>query len=411
MGNLVLPEPRVETLPNGINMQSICGGSQEVVQLTLIWTGGTCEARCPEIARLTASLMSEGAASRSGAEISGILDFNGAVLRIYSDSHVTTLTLTSLVSMIADVLPVALDVICDPTFPTDKCVAYRDMEIKNFLLAQSKVSTLATQALYPLIFGHRHPSAEVPTVEEIEAITVADVKDFYYRLITADTCKAFLGGNFDSDVYERIKTMVGAIPSRGKGLEKVIVPFQAEPPQRVDVVKEGAVQAAISMGIPAIDRAHPDYVPLRFTVIALGGYFGSRLMKNIREDKGYTYGIGAYLMGSQEGSYVNIMAQTDKDYVDMVVEEVDKEMRILASEPMGGDELMRLRQHISSSLMEILDSPFSIIDHYRTRDSVGVPAGYFADQVEWVHRLDADTLMHMAAKYLNPDLLRVAVCV
>lgn len=408
--HLQLPVPHEEKLANGIDFYSLKGGSQEVIQLSVTWQGGTAEARISAIAKITTQLMPEGTATRTGAQISEALDFHGTMLRISSDQHTTTLTVSALSHMVSDVLPIIRDIICEPIFDAKAFETFKSMEIQNFLLAQSKVSVLSTEALYPLIKGKSHPGAIVPTVEELESITVDDVKLFYNRLVTTDKCMAFLSGNFSEDTYANVKHILESLPRRCDAMELDVVPYSPEKPQTVTVEKKDAVQASVHIGIPAPPRSDPNYIPLRFATIALGGYFGSRLMKNIREDKGYTYGITSFLIGSREGSYISIGAETDKSYVVDVLREIKKEIKKLASVPMGHAELMRLRQHISVMLMEILDSPFAIMDHYKAIKSVGLPDRYFENQVENLKKLSEEMVMEMTCKYMLTDEMRIAIC-
>ncbi len=192
--------------------------------------------------------------------------------------------------------------------------------------------------------------------------------------------------------------------------ESVYRQFVPAGPQIVRTALPGAVQAAISMGLPGPRRTDADFVPLRNAVTALGGYFGSRLMTSIREEKGLTYGISAYLLGYREGSVITIKAQADNAYVDRVIDEVRKEIAKLASEPMGDDELHRLRQNLSTSLVEILDSPFSIADFYRSLIPLGVdPHAYFAERAALAETLTADSILEATRCHLDPMALRISV--
>lgn len=410
MGPMTLPLPECSTLSNGIRFHTIRGGSQEVVQLSVVWQGGLLEASQAYIVSHMTSLMTEGTSLHSGTEISEMLDFHGAMLRIKASRHVTTLQLTALNSMLPDVLPLVREIICEPSFPQQAFDTYHEIEINNFLLNHSKVSVLCTEALNKLIKGPDHQESRVPSIKEVSDITLSEVKESYQNIVTANGCNAYLGGNFSDQICDAVRKMLESLPVRGMAVMRRIVPYVALPPQKVVVEKPGAVQAAVEIGIPAVSRSHPDYIPLRLAVMALGGYFGSRLMKNIREDKGYTYGITAYLIGNYEGSYICVSAQTDSSYVDAVINEVGKEMIKLAEARLPEDEMMRLRQHASSTLLEVLDSPFSIIDYYRSKDAVGLPEDYFSNQVQWVRDLSPDIIMSMARKYFQPSQMRIAVC-
>ena len=156
--------------------------------------------------------------------------------------------------------------------------------------------------------------------------------------------------------------------------------------------------------MPSIPRSHPDYETLRAVVVALGGYFGSRLMTVIREEKGLTYGISAALLGHREGSYITISSQCDNRYTNTVVEEIGKEIARLACEPMSEDELTTLKRYIRSNLAASFDTPFSAMDYFTTQRHVGSPPDYLDRQQRALDRLTPNVIMDFARKYLvEPD--------
>lgn len=409
MTHLELPATSRIVTADGIQLDYYNGGSQEVCQLDLMWQGGLSEAPSQPVAKLMTTLMREGTEAHSADEISEILDFNGALLRINATQHHTTVTLLSLNSKIANVLPLVAEIITTPTFDETLLVKYREIEIQNLMLQLSNVSTLSGNELARLMKGPGHPQTIVPTPESVEGITSDDLRLWHRRLILEGRPRVFLSGQITDELLGAVTRMLGDIPSFNP-MPLNLVPYNPLPPVTAVVTKPGAVQAAINMGIPSLKRDHPDYILLRFTVIALGGYFGSRLMKNIREDKGYTYGIVSYLAGGREGSDIVIMAQADASYVGDLIREVGLEMDKLAREPMSDDEMMRLRQYIASSLMENLDSPFAIMDYYKTIEAVDLPTGYFARQVETLATLTPEMIRETASRYLKPSLMRIAVC-
>ena len=139
--------------------------------------------------------------------------------------------------------------------------------------------------------------------------------------------------------------------------------------------------------------------------MALGGYFGSRLVANIREEKGLTYGITASLNGSPEGSYVEISAMCDKKYAGQVLDEVASELKLLATDPPRGAEIERLKLSATTSLAEMLDTPFSRMGYYMTQVLVGTPDNYFEEQCRQIRLLTSDSIAEMASRYLDPQFL------
>lgn len=409
MGELKMPRPETEVLPNGAMLSVIDGGSQEINDFSIVFAGGQAEAVSPAEARVMAAAMPEGAGGLSGAEVSEALDFRGARLNVQCGRHHTIFDVASLNSMVDGVFGVARRILLEPAFDAQVVETMRERAANELMLQQSKVETLSQMALNPLIMGPANPEAQPETPEQALAVEARGLRDLHGRVVRAKGCHAFLSGRVPESVRREARELLMALPS-GEGCPLIAPPYEAEPPQRVDVVKEGALQSSVRCALPAPARSHPDYVPLRMTVKGLGGYFGSRLMKNIREDKGYTYGISAHLLGAVNGSYISISAQADEAYVDALIEEVRKELALMGSEPMGADELRRLKQHIASELMQMIDDPFAVNDYYRTLVLLGLPEGYYERQAEVAASLTPEVVMEMAARYFHPDRLRIAVC-
>ena len=175
------------------------------------------------------------------------------------------------------------------------------------------------------------------------------------------------------------------------------------------VEKEGAVQSAIQMQLPAIPRTHPDYFKLRILVTALGGYFGSRLMSNVREEKGYTYGIWASLIGARQGAYVSISTECDCAYTRPLIDEVKHEMETLRNEPIPIEELDMVRSSMLSELVKNLDTPFSIASNVGAMILYGIYPEYFNEQIRAIRAVTPEELLATARRYLLEENLYTVV--
>ncbi|MDE6651630.1 MAG: insulinase family protein, partial [Paramuribaculum sp.] len=196
----------------------------------------------------------------------------------------------------------------------------------------------------------------------------------------------------------------GSVKDETDTLKLKIVPFSpAEADFHEHIKVENSVQTALDVSIPSISRSHPDYLALRLAVMALGGYFGSRLQQNIREDKGLTYGISAALLGRPEGSSISVRTSCNHDYLTKVREEIFKEMLKMSAEPMTREEIKRLKLAEIGSLMDVTDSPESIIGFHRTIYSENLHSDYFAQRIEAVNRIEAEDIMRVAAAYFLPE--------
>jgi predicted Zn-dependent peptidase len=275
-------------------------------------------------------------------------------------------------------------------------------------LQLSKVSTLAQEAACKLINGNSHPYLNADTTEQIAKVTYDDVVRAYNIGTKQSKINIYVGGRIDSDLLNAVRSFganLRPVVTNPFNFEQVDMQPEAAQWQRIEV--KSSLQNALSASIPTITRNHPDYVNLRLVIIALGGYFGSRLMSNIREEKGLTYGISASLLGMREGAHAQINAQFATGHNQEVIDEVRHELRVLATEPMGDEELTRLKRFVTSNLATTLDSPFALVDYYQNQALVGTPADYFDTQFKCINALNAETIMRIASQYLNPDEMRI----
>ncbi len=402
--NLV-PE-HVETLPNGVTLHVVNTGSQPISRLVIVREGGTLDASKPWQKRLMAEAMRENTAVMDGERIADITDYNGARLTGGAHDHFTKLDLLVLNRRIPDLLPVMRAIMFDARFTERNLGVIAGKAAANRAIQLSKVSYVAANAARRMVTGVTHPAAMTATPDDFTSTTVDDVSSLYYEMLGA-RMHVFLGGSLDDATVDAMRYFVAALPA-AYGSLMCVQPYAPSAPARVHIDMPQAMQAAVSMMMPAIGRDHPDYIGLRLAVMALGGYFGSRLMRNIREEKGLTYGISAALLGSREGAYMEIGAQCDRSYVEQVIEETAKEMSGLCTDPPRGEELERLKLHAWTALASAADSAFGTLDHYITGLMVGMPENYFADQMRCVASLTSERIVEIAGRYLDPEQLRVA---
>lgn len=407
---LTIPQPTT-TLVNDICFNFLEGGQQPVNQLTLSWDAGSLDVPSQAALNLMARLLREGAGPMNGAEISEALDFNGAWLKADVSNHNLTLTLTSLNATAHNLYELLKLIITRPTFPESEFMALRDQMAKSSEIAMKKVSLLASVADKELSFGTAHPmSRQTPTAQDYLGVTRQDVIDLWQHTIAAVKPEIFLSGQIatlkDSiiDTFSTLSTTPTALPYP----IRIIKPSPSGERWKIIEVDE-ALQSAVAMSIATIDRANPDYIDLRLAVMALGGYFGSRLMSVIREEKGLTYGISSSLLGYREGGFVAIASQTDPRYVKPLIKATLDEIERMRTEPISPTELVRLKRHASSSLSSILDSPFSVMDNYIIGKHNLTGADYFARQQEAINKLTAERVMDVMKRHVNESSLKISI--
>jgi hypothetical protein len=170
------------------------------------------------------------------------------------------------------------------------------------------------------------------------------------------------------------------------------------------------VQGAIRVGRLFPNRHHPDYTPMVVLNTLFGGYFGSRLMSNIREDKGYTYGIYSSVTPEVNGGSLVIHTETGREVIDHAIKEICREMELLCAEEAPEDELLLVKNYLLGGLIADLDGPFSILQRWRMLILNGFTEDYFNNNIRIYKSISSKELLQLAQKYFNPkDFYEIVV--
>ncbi|MDO4319602.1 MAG: pitrilysin family protein [Bacteroidales bacterium] len=409
LSDISLVPPVVTSLANGITLTTVRAGDQPLVRLVVMSEGGRYDFSPISAIALMGEAMREGAGGMTGEQIADIIDYSGARLGSRVSDHHNGIDLIVLNSRLADLLPVVRAMIETPDFDERPVDIIRRRQSSNRAVQLTKVGVRATTLSKQMIAGKDHIAGSLDTPEQILAVTADDLRRCHRQTFGSAQLHVYMAGNYDDVLLRSVTEMFESLPARTGKSPVTVTPYVPEPARRINDPRPDAQQSAVSMTLPAIPRTHPDYIALRLTLMGLGGYFGSRLMSNIREDKGLTYGIGASLQGSFEGAFASIDAQCDASYVDQVIAESMAEVRSLVDNPIDGEELNRLKLKAWSTLASTADSPMSMIDYHITGLVVGTPADYFEQQLRAIDGLTADTVSRMASTYLLADSWRIAV--
>lgn len=405
---LSLPPEQVRVLPNGVTLHVFRGGDQPVATLRLVFDGGAEECANPALQSLYSQLLAEGTRNRTALEVSEELDFNGARYSPIRSNHHTGFRLGMLCRRAAPLMALMKDIFTAPLFGEKELEAAKTAETARLNYVAKQMPTLAVRECAAMVCGPDHPSSRIAGADDVRAVTPDDLRRYHASLCGARGCHAYLSGDITDDILSACADFLEVFPDRA-GMTLRVRPFEQQAPGVRRIVRDYARQSAVVAGMEEINRTHKDYHNLRLAVMALGGYFGSRLMSELRERQGLTYGISAALCALADGAYVNISAQCSHDKVSAVLDGLAAEMRRLATEPPRGEELERLRMHALTEALQTLDNPDTILGQYMLRRTVALPDDYFARQQQAISELSPEVIADMAAKYLNPAELRIAV--
>lgn len=407
---LALPQVGHIKLNNGITIHYLHSDAQPILRLTVQYNGGFSEVSDPYAQILMPPMMREGAAGLSGEDISAKLDNNGAWLKISSEQHFTSLVLHALSENALDSVDLVKDILLNPTFPEKEYNALKRTLSGAMRVNKSKVTSLAGKNLLQLIMGQNHPYANRPDDgDTLDGLGHDTLINCYNQLISNKLPTIYLAGDVNG-LLPQIQQIFNSDDWGHPATTPLNVKYFNTQTTRTTVTHlDNALQSAVYIGYPTIGRDHPDYIDLRLAIIALGGYFGSRLNANIREDKGLTYGINASLNGTLDGAYMKISSQTDPTYTEALISETLGEIERLKTIPLTQQELSAVKNHAMTSLASTLDSPLNIMDTFINQVTLGTPADYFQKQQTAIRHLTPERIQEVASKYLPEENLRISI--
>ena len=410
-GDFSIDIPRPTVLPNGVELYVAGGGDQDVNRVDVIHRGGLFE-EMPRrlVAQSVASQLSQGTGSMSSHEIAECFDYNGAWAGAQCAHNHTMVSLNSLNRCFDKTLPVFRGMISDPVFPEREFQVYRNRCLGAYRTAREQVKYLAGVEMNRIFFGDDYPMAAAISDDDVMALDTDELRRFYRHYFHAANRTVILSGGVTDREIGMVAEAFGS-DEASRPADRLVTMGQQKGGSRhfSFIEKPAAVQSAIQMQLPAVPRTHPDYFNLRILVTALGGYFGSRLMSNIREEKGYTYGIGAALIGVRHGGYIIMSTECDCAYTRPLIEEVKHEMAELRREPLSEHELEMVKSSMLSDLVKNLDTPFAVASNISSVVLYGIYPEYFNDHIRAIREATPEALLDVAVRYLFDENLYIAV--
>jgi predicted Zn-dependent peptidase len=397
--NFELPKPEQFTQRDGMTGWVVRSDDQPVLRLEVLFGAGKIAETKEAVSTFTASMLEKGTLNRKAEEISRTLDHYSAHLEISPGMDFTTVGLYCLTRNLNEVLPLFMEIISEPSFDEEEFRIFREMFLQNLEISREKNSYLAGQAIRELVFG-KHPYGTTVSKRNVEALTTEDLKVFFKNNYAPQS--VFVAGSI-SDLQLR---MLSDGLKTGRTITHELSPTDYTPGEgRIE--KKDSVQSSIRMGKPCISRTEPDYPAFLLANHILGGYFGSRLMKNIREEKGLTYGIYSGVQHMQLASMLTIGADVNKENLDAAISAIQDELNALVN--IDADELNTARNHFIGSLQNDVNTIFAATDKIRTLYLNNLPADYYRDLILKLDGMSLEDIKKAAEKYFRPQDFSVAI--
>lgn len=399
--NLQLKQSENYTLDNGVPVYSINAGAEQVTLVELVFFAGNWYEDQNIAAGTTNFLLKNGTSKRSAFEINEHFEYYGAYLNRNCYNETANITLHCLNKHLKEVLPVVSELITESIFSEEEIDIYKQNQIQRLKVSLQKCDFVANRFIDEHLFGFNHPYGRYATIADFEAIYREQILKFYKDYYVNGKCIIFVAGNLPNDIFQQLNAVFGHLPLNKNFLaeKNFAISPSAQKKQRINNDPNG-VQGAVRIARPFPNRHHPDFMKAQVLNNVFGGFFGSRLMSNIREDKGYTYGIHSYFENHVQETAWMVSTEAGRDVCEATIREVYKEMKILKEEPVGEEELLLVRNYMIGTILGDLDGPFQMINRWKNYVLNGLDESYFYNSINTIKTVTAEEIQQLAQKYL-----------
>ncbi len=395
------------TLQNGVPVYAINAGEEEVLQLELVFAAGNKWESQNIVAAAANHLLKNGTGNRTALEINEHFEFYGSYLNRHCYNETASLNLHTLRKHLPVLLPVMAELINDSVFPQAELDIFKQNSKQRLSVNLQKCDFVANRLIDAKLYGDQHPYGKYATMEAYDALTQEALVDFFRHHYLYGQCIIFVAGKLPPDIFDQLNRAFGGLPITAYKPEQIVKPFDGNEKieDRVSHITndEKGVQGAIRLARHFPNRHHPDFQKIGVLNNLFGGFFGSRLMDNIREDKGYTYGIHSYLQNHVERSAWVVSTEAGRDVCEATIKEVYYEMEQLRNEPVEEDELRLVKNYMLGSILGDLDGPFQIIGRWKNYILNGTDDSYFYSAIQNIKDITAEEIQELANKYLQPE--------
>jgi predicted Zn-dependent peptidase len=394
-------------LKNGVEVFAIDAGAQDLIQLEWVFFAGNSVELQHGVAAATNSLLKNGTKTKTAFQINEHFDYYGAYCNRSCYNETATISLHTLNKHLSKLLPVLSEMITECVFPEEELEILKQNSKQKLSVNLQKSDFVANRLIDAEIYGMQHPYGSYTVAADYDKLTVDLLRAHYQKHYASGKCVMFVAGKLPDDIQLLLDQHFGHLPLSNhrpfyESIPMTFEPYTVSKKQFVTNDPNG-VQGAIRMARPFPNRQHPDYTKVMVLNTLFGGYFGSRLMTNIREDKGYTYGIHSYVQNHIGNSCWVISTEAGRDVCEAAVAEVYKEMNILKSDLVDEDELMLVRNYLMGIILGDLDGPFQIIGRWKSIVLNNLTDQYFYDSINTIKHISAEELRALSNVYLNPS--------
>ncbi len=401
--NINISKPIISTICNNIPLYILNAGTEDVIRLEVVFNAGSKYSDNALISSITNSMLLEGTKTLSSKELSEKIDFYGAYVMLNADRDFAQATLYSLGKHFAKTLELFVDLINNPSFSPYELKILLDNKQQKFKIDEQKVKTLSAKKFNEVVFGTEHFYGRNIQLSHFNLITVQQLIHFHKRLYNKNNCKVIISGKITDEIIKKLQNNFMINDFKNGSNSYVLQKISPSSQKKHFIEKTDAVQSSIRIGKPMVNKNHEDFIGLQILNTILGGYFGSRLMSNLREDKGYTYGVGSVVASLVGEGFFTTVCEVGSQYTKLAIVEIYKEIQRLIDEPINFDELERVKNYMLGDFLRSFDGAFAQAEAFRSVNDFNLDEKYFEKYLHVVKTISPIEIQNLAGKYFQPD--------
>lgn len=395
-------EIKLEPLASGQKAKLNCliNRSIDVFRLEIVFPIGLLHAPSYAAGISLANLMALGTETRNAEEIAEQFENLGGYISITVDNRRTTFTLHGLTQNFENYLPILFDIIFGASFPEKEITLQKSQMLQRLSINKQKAAYLSGAAFKEVIYGNESYLGKSLNETDIATLNQETLSSFHQKFLAIKYFDIYLCGNISEQQLAHLSDFISQFEESRPLEESLKFPPVFESQNKTLKRKEG-VQSSLIIGKRLFSRNHSDFHKFLVTNTIFGGYFGSRLMANIREEKGLTYGISSSLRAAEPDGVFSIKAEFKKEKVDEVLSEINKEITKLQTELVGLEELDKVKAYISGNILSSNNTIFDIMDKHKAIQNENLPSDFYETLSKNIAAVKAEDVLEIANKYLN----------
>jgi predicted Zn-dependent peptidase len=409
MSDFTFVKPQKHYLRNSIPVYIVSASSQPIINIQLLFDAGKWHEQTKGIANFVGRMIQEGTMQHTAKYISNFFDNIGAYLNITTGVDQTQLSIYCLAKHFSGIIGFVRDFITIASFPDQELDLVKKSTLQNLLINRKKTNYEATTLTRELIYGADHPYGYSQNEQLIAHCESHQLRGFYNRLIKEQKCEIILAGDVTDVHLKLLDEYIGSINLNTEKPYQITHLHPVFEPLRLTIEKPNLVQTSIRVAKPLFVKKHQDQVQFEVLNEAIGGYFGSRLMKNLREKNGFTYGVYSSMTQMRHFGFWSVGADVNKQQATEALKQVRYEIQLICDERISESELDLVKNYMCGSYLKSINTPIAIADMYRNLRYHGLPEDYYDHYISRIKEVTAEQLQDLANKYLSGDFLEILV--